>query len=572
MTTASPTRTVLVLGHDSRAFLAIIRSLGRAGLNVHVGWHRPDSVALRSRYVRKRCALPPFHESSDEWLGALLELLQRERYDLVFPCNDAAMTAFHRHRDALGAHARLCIPDTRSFEVLFDKIRTNELARAQGLTLPAERVVASREEAAGAIEALGLPIVLKPRQSYNPENPDEKLMVWKAYTREVFDRALASLLRAGPVTLQRNFVGVGVGVEVLMRDGEPLLIFQHERVHEPLYGGGSSYRRSVALDPRLVDETRRLLGALRYTGVAMAEFKLNPRTREFVFIEVNARFWGSLPLAVAAGANFPLGAYQLLVEGQVRVPSRGRVGIYCRNWYHDLAWIRANVRADKRDPTLATRPLWRVLADRVRNQLLLRERSDTFAWDDPAPALAEARQIASMLAKQTSNALHRRWLSSPIGRRRESLRAARVLKSARSVLFVCKGNICRSPFAEVQLRALQPTITVASAGYYPRSGRPSPAHAVTAAAEHGLDLSAHRSQRLTRELVDQYHAVCVFDHENLMTVRSEFPDAAGKIVLLGALDGGGLFISDPWGGELPRFRACYDRIRAALTRWPAASG
>ncbi|MBK8914782.1 MAG: hypothetical protein IPM64_09340 [Phycisphaerales bacterium] len=570
MSTTAPTRSVLVLGHDSRAYLAIIRSLGRAGLAVHVGWHRPDSVALRSRYVAKRWELPPFHENSDEWLSALIDLLQRERYDLVFPCNDAAMTAFHRHRGALSAHARLCIPDPQSFDVLFDKIRTNELARAQGLTLPAERVVANHAEAQGAVEELGLPIVLKPRQSYNPENPDEKLMVWKAYTREVFDRALTSLLRAGPVTLQRNFIGIGVGVEVLMKDGEPLLIFQHERVHEPLFGGGSSYRRSVPLDPRLVDEARRLLGALRYTGVAMAEFKLNPRTGEYVFIEVNARFWGSLPLAVAAGANFPLGAYQLLVEGNVRVPPRGRVGLYCRNWYHDLAWLRANIRADKTDPTLSTRALWRVLADRVRNQILLRERSDTFAWDDPAPAVSEARQIASLLIKQTSNALHRRWLSSSIGKRRESRRAARLLASARSVLFVCKGNICRSPYAEVQLRATKPAISVASAGYYPKSGRPSPAHAVTAAAERGLDLAAHRSQRMTRELVAKYDVLCVFDHENLLTVRAEFPDAAGKVVLLGALDGGGLFISDPWGGDLPRFRACYDRITAALARWPAA--
>ena len=56
--------------------------------------------------------------------------------------------------------------------------------------------------------------------------------------------------------------------------------------------------------------------ALRYTGVAMVEFKVNAKTGEFVLIEINGRFWGSLPLAVAAGANFPLWLYQMWVENR----------------------------------------------------------------------------------------------------------------------------------------------------------------------------------------------------------------------------------------------------------------
>ena len=45
------------------------------------------------------------------------------------------------------------------------------------------------------------------------------------------------------------------------------------------------------------------LKELNYSGVAMIEYKLNPETGDWVFIEINARFWGSLPLAVAAGAD-----------------------------------------------------------------------------------------------------------------------------------------------------------------------------------------------------------------------------------------------------------------------------
>ena len=75
--------------------------------------------------------------------------------------------------------------------------------------------------------------------------------------------------------------------------------------------------------------------ALRYTGVAMVEFKVNAKTGEFVLIEINGRFWGSLPLAVAAGANFPLWLYQMWVENREDFSEKPKIGLYCRNLQAD---------------------------------------------------------------------------------------------------------------------------------------------------------------------------------------------------------------------------------------------
>lgn len=563
---SAPTRKALVLGHDSRAFLAIIRSLGRAGIRVHVGWFRSDSVALRSRYVTARHDLPEFREDSPQWLTALTDLMQRERYDLVIPCNDAHMTAFHQQRAALCAAGRPYLLGEQAFDVLFDKFKTNALARSLGLTLPRERVLTAPADPAALLAEFGSPVVLKPQQSYNAGNPDDKLTVAKGYDRAGVERFLSAMLRVGPVAAQKNFVGIGVGVELLLDRGAPLLTFQHERVHEPLYGGGSSYRRSVPVDPRLLEEALRLLRALDYTGVAMVEFKLDPRSGDYVFIEVNARFWGSLPLALAAGADFPLGLYQLLVEGRSRVAPHGRPGLYCRNWYHDLAWQRVNFRADKRDPTLATRPLGRVLREALLHTLTLRERSDTLVLDDPAPGLAEIGQIVGLLAGKLRDAVRRRWLNTGWARRRLAGQARRVLSDARRVLFVCKGNVCRSPFAEHYYRKLRPGLEICSAGYYPRPDRPSPAHAVTAARQWGLELDPHRSRVLTRDLVERHDAICVFDYENYCNVVAAFPQQSARVVYLGPLAGAQTYIADPWGGDLERFLACYREISAALDR------
>src|SRR5690606_38589075 len=107
---------------------------------------------------------------------------------------------------------------------------------------------------------------------------------------------LTALENWGGALVQENFTGSGVGVELLAYQGEVLVAFQHVRVHEPLEGGGSSYRRSAALHPQLLAASKALMKALDYTGVAMVEFKFNFNTGDWVFIEINGRFWGSLPL------------------------------------------------------------------------------------------------------------------------------------------------------------------------------------------------------------------------------------------------------------------------------------
>ena len=207
-------------------------------------------------------------------------------------------------------------------------------------------------------------------------------------------QALSEMLSLGPVAAQEFFRGRGVGVELLLAEGEPLLEFQHIRLHEPPRGGAGTYRQSVALMPELRDAAVALLQPMRYTGVAMVEFKVNTETGEWVFIEVNGRFWGSLPLAVAAGADFPMALFQLLVEGRREFCRSYKVGLRSRNWRNDRWWFISNLRSRRSDPSLLTIPLWKIGLEAISGVVTLKERSDTFALDDPLPAVAELRFMA----------------------------------------------------------------------------------------------------------------------------------------------------------------------------------
>jgi predicted ATP-grasp superfamily ATP-dependent carboligase len=406
-------RKVLVLGSVSRTILAVIRSLGRGGVGVHLAWNDPDCVSLRSRYLHRSHKLPPYSETDPAWLEALAGLMRRERFDLVLPCSDVDTLACHRHRAELGPHGRVYTPNAAACEVLFDKLKTNELARSVDVCLPREIVATTPEQARQAVAEFGFPLVLKPRRTFDPAHPcaGDSPRVRKAYGQDDLDRLLPATLAGGPVAVQENFIGRGAGVELLLHDGEPLLVFQHLRVHEPLHGGQSSYRQSVAVSPDLLAAALRLLRAVRYNGVAMVEFKVNPATGAWVFIEVNARFWGSLPLALAAGADFPLALVQFLLDGRVCFPRRYRKGIYCRNLSLDLEWQAANLLADRSDPTLATLPLSRVLGETCAHVLTLREHSDTWTPDDPGPGIAELCQLARRVCGRLARVWRRRKLS-----------------------------------------------------------------------------------------------------------------------------------------------------------------
>jgi protein-tyrosine phosphatase len=147
------------------------------------------------------------------------------------------------------------------------------------------------------------------------------------------------------------------------------------------------------------------------------------------------------------------------------------------------------------------------------------------------------------------------------GRRRRALQSLRAAPPG-VVLFVCHGNICRSPYAEVALRrAVGGGVRVLSAGFI-GPGRPTPAHGRTVAAERGLDLGSHRSQLLSEELVGGSELVVVMDTGQAAAIRRQY-GAGTRVLILGDLDPDPIdtrTVRDPYDQEAEVFAAVYDRI------------
>jgi protein-tyrosine-phosphatase/predicted ATP-grasp superfamily ATP-dependent carboligase len=531
---------VLVIGDDTRSFLAIVRSLGRHGVAVHAAPFDFTAPALASRHLSAVHRLPYHLGDGGEWLAAMEALLQAQYFDLVIPCDERGLIPLSRHRARLEALARLAIPADRAADVLFDKHLTRELAASLRIARPSGWLVEAGASAEAIVAEVGLPVVIKPRRSFEADT-----LYRRGRVRIVHDSAaLARLLAAGLARdcLFEGFVaGDGVGVSVLAHRGRVLQTFQHRRLRE--IAGAGFYRVSEAPSPPLVRACEAICDALAYTGVAMFEFKVHPRCGDWALLEVNARPWGSLPLALACGVDFPWRWYRLLTAGEEIPPQPYPAGRYGRNLLPDLRQMLA------RPPGVIG------LCAEMLRLAAGRERHDVLVSDDPRPAWEEVRQeLAARFRRprrQADRALARLALCNQ--------------SPGSGVAFVCQGNVCRSPFAAAVLGRLRPDLIVMSAGMLPRQGFAPPAEAIAAAEALSIDLSAHRSRHFGEAEMAKAALVVVFDDKNADSLRRRFPKPPVPVVRLGSfLDGGEHDIADPDGGDRATFDRTYARILAAV--------
>ncbi|MCF3652152.1 low molecular weight protein arginine phosphatase [Synoicihabitans lomoniglobus] len=137
------------------------------------------------------------------------------------------------------------------------------------------------------------------------------------------------------------------------------------------------------------------------------------------------------------------------------------------------------------------------------------------------------------------------------------------------LLAVCTANICRSPMVEALLaHALKvetgalANLKVASAGVAARNGDPASANSVEAMRKVGLDISGHRSQALTAELLEQATAVFVMTETHRAIIQATFDPTPRNVFLLREFmpRDADKQIADPFGGPLPLYEGCRDEI------------
>jgi D-aspartate ligase len=272
--------------------LGLVRALAARGVRTAVITTKPYDIAHRSRWTSAHAAVPELEERSE----GLVELLERRAREwsgcALLPTNDGALAALAQHHDRLSSTYRVIAPPREVAEYFLDKRLMAEAAREVGIELP--HCYGPAVEATAALPKLRFPVVVKPLVGYRFFSRFG-CKLFAAADRDELARGIARLADAGIPGQVFDLVPgpdshIYAYCTYMRAGGEPTagVLIRKLRQNPPSFGDARV--AEIAPDaPALREATVELLRRIGFRGIAVAEFKLDPRDGRLRFIEVNGR-------------------------------------------------------------------------------------------------------------------------------------------------------------------------------------------------------------------------------------------------------------------------------------------
>ncbi len=578
-------RGVLITDGNERSALAATRALGQRGIPVYVGAEAPASLAGCSRYCAGTFQYPSPWKHPQEYSANVLESAKRFDAAVLLPMTDVAVELISSRSQDFQANLAIPIPSLKQYRQLSNKYGLTYWAKMNGVPVPESLFLQDGVVEKVLDQITRWPVIVKPGASLISRNGlwGKTSVHVAGNTDELLHLYEEHWYLKQPSLIQQRIVGEGQGVFGLFSQGQPMALFAHRRLREKPPGGGVSVlRESIPLARPITDYAVKILQSSQWNGVAMVEFKVDRDSGVPYLIEVNGRFWGSLQLAIDAGVDFPWLTYQLATAGQLESAEVSyRVGVKSRWFLGDLDQLLLRLRkSDKQLGLSPGSPTKRQVLREFFNWTDPLTRPEVFRLSDTRPGLYELRVYLGQLVLTVWGGIWSRvpdprvlwervrWkLLGMLGRRDSWLRK-HVPQPVRKILVLCKGNICRSPFAAELLRQrvcqLGISMQVASAGIEAVANQEAYPLAKRMAIRYGVPLSAHRTTLLSGEMVSEADLILVMETGQVRSMRERYPHAAGKVVLLGQFGSTGEYeIPDPYGGTADTFTRCYDQLTKA---------
>ena len=391
----------IVLGVDTPIGLTVIRELGGHGLPVHAIGRRENAIGRASRWTTSFSVRPKGKLA--DWLPALIRetgagaLLAISENDLIALADMAPVID----------GCKILTPRRVPLDIVLDKSATLSRAKALGIDVPESWQLVASDDFAVKAAQLSYPLVLKwaDPPAILPRLAEHGIAFVKAEHVENAGALVAALARYDTLAMwplaQSYCPGIGLGQMFYMKDGVSTLRFQHRRIHEwPPEGGVSTVCATVPLDLHADQHAKSeaLLASIGFEGPAMVEYRYDARTGKYWLMEINGRFWGSLPLARHAGAEFAWESY-----AQAMGIASGQPEIKERHARYTIPETRRLIRVFFAKSAIADRQFkatpWRDLMSYISD--FIDPGMRYFVWDrrDPGPFFADMKAVLRKLAR-----------------------------------------------------------------------------------------------------------------------------------------------------------------------------
>ena len=347
-----PGTSVVVPGVGAASSVTCLRSLGRRGAHTIAVSENPDAPAFRSRFCDESVLAPAPEEYLAGYKDVLLDLARREDVRTIVPVREPDVYVLSRYREQFTEHVTPLWPSFDVLETAHDRVQLVAAAEEAGVDVPETRllsetndwdrrlIVKSRYALVTDEQARG-PSPTVDGESGEPSSglTDGGTLTGKRGADPSSTDSVPSEPASSESTAPRGFVDVGKtryldpGVEpdreritaemyhdpivqeyipgteytfrALYDHGEPVAICQKRAIRGLKYARGPSVFHEATAIPELTDAGLALLDALEWHGVASVGFIRDERSEEFKLLEINPRFWSSLPSDLPAGVDFP---------------------------------------------------------------------------------------------------------------------------------------------------------------------------------------------------------------------------------------------------------------------------
>jgi len=376
----------LITNGETHVGLAVVRSLGRKGIDVTVGSSNQNGMAFHSKYCKAKFVYPSPKMGEDAFINSLSEVASKGGYDVLFACDSDTFMHVSRHRHKLTPHLIVPMPPHETLEKAHNKAEVFKAAMKSGVPYPKTILDLDSVSVSEAGEELGFPVVIKPCVSAGAvgleyaESAEE--------LRKAYDSILAN---HGSVILQEYVRGTKYGFSALFnKDAEArrACVYQHIREY-PLTGGPACAGETV-INQDVLSVGLSLLKAYKWYGIANMEFIVDEKDGKPKLIDFNPRFFGALSLTISAGVDYPYLLYKMAVEGDITPNLEYKVGVKGRNLLLDDTRHMLSVLKGAKSRKYG---LGRVQT--IINYLKFHEyRNDfVFSLDDPLPAASEITEL-----------------------------------------------------------------------------------------------------------------------------------------------------------------------------------
>lgn len=389
-------KSILIVGLTSQTAISLLRSFGKKRIQVY-GINNKKNANYYSKYLTKGYIFSEFDmlsgfENNEKLIDYIEQIIKKHEIDYVITFFDSLIILLNKYRYRLEKITKLLIPGEDSFIKTIDKNKTLKIAKKLKIPVP-ETIVVTDLNDLDKCKDLDFPVVVKPSSRYYKNHVqaerDFKRHYFHSYQNLLIFFKKYNPCKYKPVFVQEFCNGEDIGFPIFFKKGRCITCMQYKVVRMYPHNGGSPIcRETTKTDPELKEYSLRLLSYMEWDGIAEIDYIKDNKDGKIKMLEVNGRFWASLPLAEKAGLDFPSMLYSS--DDDIRKASifKYKIGTKCRILSSDTAWLSDILfnRAYKENIAIPTK------SSAILSYLKSfgpRTKYDFGSWDDPLPLLGD---------------------------------------------------------------------------------------------------------------------------------------------------------------------------------------